>query len=169
MRLLAPLAATAIALAAFVPSSGQAALITMTATLTGAQEVPGPGDPDGFGTALLTIDDEALTVDWDFDVTGVDFPLTGAHIHTGPAGVAGPIIVDFMEMLSGSGLSDPDLADVLANPPGHYVNLHNADFPAGAIRGQLATVPTAVAEPGTLALLAAGLLAGIRLRRRRSV
>ena len=27
--------------------------------------------------------------------------------------------------------------DVLADPGGHYVNVHTADFPAGAIRGQL--------------------------------
>ena len=75
------------------------------------------------------------------------FPLTGAHIHEAPAGIAGPIIVDFSGQLNGTGLADLNLADVLANPTNHYVNLHNADFPAGAIRGQLGApipVPSAL-------------------------
>ncbi len=29
------------------------------------------------------------------------------------------------------------LAQIEANPSGYYVNLHNARFPGGAIRGQL--------------------------------
>jgi hypothetical protein len=31
----------------------------------------------------------------------------------------------------------PRLAAILANPNGFYVNVHNAEFPDGAIRGQL--------------------------------
>jgi hypothetical protein len=34
--------------------------------------------------------------------------------------------------------ADPDLLrDIAENPQNYYVNLHNARFPAGAVRGQL--------------------------------
>jgi hypothetical protein len=132
--------------------------------LTGAQEVPGPGDPDGTGTASLLIDPDALTIDWDIVVSDIDFPLTGAHIHVGAAGVAGPIVVDFDSQLTGSGLVDADLADILANPTNYYVNVHNGLFPAGAIRGQL-PCPTVIPDPATLTLAMIG-LASLGLRRR---
>jgi hypothetical protein len=31
------------------------------------------------------------------------------------------------------------IGEIAANPSGYYVNLHNARFPGGAIRGQLGT------------------------------
>jgi len=131
--------------------------------LSGAQEVPGPGDPDGTGTAFLSIDPDTLTIDWNITVDNIDFPLTGAHIHEAPAGVAGPIVVDFSEQLTGANLMDTDLANVLATPTNYYVNVHNDPFPAGAIRGQLgAPIPV----PSALGLVALG-LASLRLSRRR--
>jgi hypothetical protein len=126
--------------------------------LDGAQEVPGPGDPDGMGTAFLSIETDTLTIDWDISVSNIDFPLTGIHIHVGPAGVEGPIVLDFNNQLSGSGLMDPVLAAVLASPSNYYVNVHNQPFPAGAIRGQ-------IPEPTTISLMALG-LAGLLSRRR---
>jgi hypothetical protein len=61
---------------------------------------------------------------------------------------------------------DNDVADVHANPTNYYANVHNAIYPAGAIRGQLATPSAAVPEPATLALFAPG-LAGLAVARRR--
>ena len=129
-------------------------------TLDGAQEVPGPGDPDGTGTAKLTIntDTPVPTVSWEFTAQNILMPLTGAHIHSAPFGVAGPIVVDFSGQLTGSGLADSDLSNVVANPAGFYVNLHNADFPAGAIRGQ-------IPAPATLALVGIALTVVARRRR----
>jgi hypothetical protein len=136
---------------------GQASLITLETALDGFQEVddagnPGQGDLDGFGTAVVVIDDEALTIDWDFTFGNIELPLILAHIHQAPAGVAGPVVVDFSAQPSGSDLFDPDLANVLADPTGFYVNLHNDPFPAGAIRGQLPGLPQVVPEPATLGL-----------------
>ncbi len=128
-----------------------ATLISFTVPLSGANEVPsGSGDPDGSGTANLTIDDVALTISWNISVANLDTVILD-HIHSGAAGVNGPVVVDFGGQLTGSGLADSDLAAVLANPTGFYVNVHTNTFPGGAVRGQ-------VPEPRTALLLAMGLL-----------
>ena len=147
---------------------------TYTAFLFGSNELPASGDPDGVGVATLIIDNVANTVSWAFAVQNIQLPLTLAHIHSGAFGVAGPVIVDFNAQLTGSNLFDADLALIRGpvNATAFYVNLHNATFPGGAIRGQLQYVGTATApipEPGTYALMFSGLAAvGFLARRRRS-
>ena len=64
----------------------------MTASMTGAQEVPGPGDTDGSGTAEITIVDATDNVCYDLNVRNIA-PATVAHIHRGAQGVAGPPVV----------------------------------------------------------------------------
>lgn len=132
--------------------------VLLALPMDGAQEVPGPGDPDGRGMALLSIDPEASTIDWQMSVDDICLPITGAHIHQAPAGEAGPIVVDFAAQLSGTGLVDADLPAIAANPANYYVNVHNRNFPDGAIRGQ-------IPEPATISLLGLG-LAGLVSRRR---
>lgn len=73
--------------------------------------------------------------------TGVDKP-TAAHIHLGAEGQAGAPVVTLANPADGdSGACvavRPDIAAALvANPGGYYVNVHNAAYPAGAVRGQL--------------------------------
>ena len=109
--------------------------------LVGAQEVPGPGDPDGTGTAKITADATTNQVCYDLTTQGITRP-TAAHLHRGRAGVAGPPVVPFDAPSSGAsdGCVSVDkamAAAVIADPAGYYVNIHNADYPAGAIRGQL--------------------------------
>lgn len=144
-----------------------AVINSFVAFLSGANEV-GAGDPDGFGIASVIIDSSVNSVSWSFLANNIVTPLSGSHIHNGPAGVNGPVIVDFSATLSGSGLIDADLAMINpANAASFYVNLHNSAFPGGAIRGQLQFVGS-VPEPATYGLMLAGIGAvGMLVRRRR--
>lgn len=114
----------------------------LEANLTGAAEVPGPGDPDGSGSAFITLNQGQGEVCFALSVTGIA-PATGAHIHVGPAGVAGGVVVPLSPPTSGSSSGcvtgvDPGLIKAIRQNPGdYYVNVHNADFPPGALRGQL--------------------------------
>ena len=38
---------------------------------------------------------------------------------------------------AGKGLDPGEVQRILADPSGYYVNVHNTEFPNGAIRGQL--------------------------------
>lgn len=117
---------------------------TFTTSLSGAEEVPGLGDPNGKGWASLDVYDAGL-VCYTLKVQAVETP-TAAHIHEAPAGMAGPVVVDLRIDLAesrGNRLSycvnapEDVAADIRANPSDYYVNVHNATYPAGAIRGQL--------------------------------
>jgi hypothetical protein len=140
-------------------STAEASLITFTTPLTGAEEVPGPGDPDGTSFASVIFDDVASTVDWNITVANLG-PVILDHIHAAPLGSAGPVVIDFMGALSGAGLAvDPALlSTILTSPEAFYVNVHTTEFPAGAVRGQLsAAVSIPVSEPEMVYLLAFGL------------
>jgi hypothetical protein len=107
----------------------------------GAAEVPNPGDPDGSGTALITLNQGQGLVCWELTADGIA-PATAAHIHRGAAGVPGPVVVPLSPPTSGSSSgcrsADPALIkEIRQHPENFYVNVHNADFPAGALRGQL--------------------------------
>jgi len=124
----------------FVAAQGQGGR-TFSTTLTGAAEVPIPGDPDGSGEAIITLNQGRGLVC--FQITVADIAAaTSAHIHEGAVGVAGPVVVGLTPPTSGfsSGCvtADPDLIkDIRQNPENYYVNVHNAEFPGGALRGQL--------------------------------
>jgi CHRD domain len=76
----------------------------------------------------------------------VALPLLAAHIHVAPAGEAGPVVVPlFGEPVNAAtvpracltGLDKNLLKDILRSPQDYCVNVHNASFPNGAVRGQL--------------------------------
>jgi len=121
--------------------------------LAGATEVPGPGDPDGMGAVHLTLDPLAATVCYTLETAHIDEPTAG-HIHQAAEGAAGDVrIALFIDPANVSnGCVDADSATIeaiIANPADYYVNIHNAAFPAGAIRGQLqqsATIFTVTLE-----------------------
>ncbi|HYD12413.1 MAG TPA: CHRD domain-containing protein [Allosphingosinicella sp.] len=113
-----------------------------TVALTGAAERPGPGDPDGSGTATLRINAGQGQVCYTINVANID-AATLAHIHRGAADAAGPVVVNLDPPADGSSEGCVSVARELAQelirtPAGFYVNVHNAAFPNGAVRGQLA-------------------------------
>ncbi|HEX7149294.1 MAG TPA: CHRD domain-containing protein, partial [Actinomycetota bacterium] len=137
------------AAAAGASTAGTAGKVTrLAATLSGANEVPGPGDPDGRGKAVVRL--SGTTACYLLEWSGIGAP-TAAHIHQGGAGVAGPVVVLFFQpgtnaaslpgtlsSVAGCVDVDPALAGrIAASPRDWYVNIHTADFAAGAIRGQL--------------------------------
>ncbi len=127
--------ATVLLAAGLGGAPAQAAETQWTITLSG----PGAGS----GQATVTIDDERNAVCYDLTVT-LNPPANAAHIHRGAAGASGPVVVPFDAPSGGSASGcredvDPALVrEILDNPAGFYVNVHNPQFPAGALRGQLA-------------------------------
>ena len=114
-----------------------------TATLIGANEVPPPGSPVAYGSAAVTINRDEAMVCYALSVSNLQPPAAAAHIHRGEAGVAGPVVVPFEPPVDGAASGCVDSVDralieaINDNPGGFYVNIHNPEFPAGAIRGQL--------------------------------
>lgn len=111
------------------------------AIMNGANERPGPGDEDGIGAAGVLINTETGRICYVLAVRRIE-PATMAHIHRGTADTFGGIVVHLEPPTRGfkaaCTLADPALAaEIAGNPSGFYVNVHNAAFAAGAIRGQL--------------------------------
>ena len=109
--------------------------------LTGAAEVPGPGDADGAGTASVTVNSGQSQVCYTLAVRNIA-TATMAHIHQAAVGVAGPVVVSLTAPASGSSKGCATVTRALAlailkSPADYYVNVHNEPFPNGAIRGQL--------------------------------
>ncbi len=142
--LLAALAALAIAGPASAAKLGGADQggRQLTTTLTGEQEVPVPGDPDGIGFATVTVNPGQGVLCYELSVSGIA-PATAAHIHEAPAGQAGPVVVTLAAPTGGMSEACVSVGKALVkeirqNPENYYVNVHNAEFPGGALRGQLA-------------------------------
>lgn len=110
-------------------------------TLTGDTEVPGPGDNDGRGTVTLTLNPDKGEVCYSLTVVNIQ-EATAAHIHEGAMGKAGAVKVALEAPKAGTatGCKQVDAAliqTIMQNPANYYVNVHNAEFPQGAVRGQL--------------------------------
>ena len=110
-------------------------------SLSGAMEVPGPGDVDGTGMFHGTINPGQTKVCYTLSVAKIA-TATMAHVHRGASGVAGPPVITLEAPVSGSSKACATITRALAkeimqDPAGFYVNVHNAAYPAGAVRGQL--------------------------------
>jgi hypothetical protein len=135
-RIHARVALTAALALAAAPALAQ----SFNASLSGASEKPTPGDPKGTGSATVTVKGDQVC--YDLGVKDLANPVM-AHIHKGGPEEAGPVAVpltppDASGKSQGCAKADPAVAkDIAANPGNYYVNVHTAQFKAGAIRGQL--------------------------------
>jgi CHRD domain-containing protein len=126
------------------PTSGGRAF---AAAMTGNVETPA-GDPVATGTATFRLRAGQAQVCYQIAAKNLP-PAVAAHIHHGDAGAAGPVVVP---------LTTPNAAGasrgcataarsvvkaILADPGSFYANVHTAEFPGGAIRGQLTGTSTA--------------------------
>jgi hypothetical protein len=176
-KLIIPVVFTVLSL---VPGLARADIIR-EATLVGANETP-PNNSQGFGIAIVSLNDAQTTFTVEETFFGLTAPAIAGHIHVGPAGVAGPIVLPFTNppppnatsgtftetltaanFLPGGGLNtfadfvNAFEASTTVGNSQLYVNLHSTQFPGGEIRGQL-VAPELIPEPGTLALFGLGLV-----------
>jgi hypothetical protein len=136
----------AICVTAGLATVSSAADTKLYARMSGSQEKP-KGDPDGTGTAVLTL--KSTQVCYVITVKKAGATFGAGHIHKGAKGVAGPVFIPLWttpKKVTGGKLTGcspkvkaSDVAKVKAKSAGYYVNIHNAAYPSGAIRGQLTT------------------------------
>ena len=119
----------------------------LSTTLTGAEEAPGPGDPNATGQADLTLNQGQREVCFTISWADIDGEVFAAHIHVAPAGEPGPIVVTlFTGSFAGTGsvsgcaenVDRQLIKAIRRDPSAYYVNVHSRpNFPGGAVRGQL--------------------------------
>jgi hypothetical protein len=123
---------------------------SMAGTLRGFRQVDSAGDPDGDGFGIVTFHDGTAYAF--VNAENVE-PPTAAHVHQGGAGETGQVIVDLMASFSdGVSVTSTTVANdvaamILGAPDQYYFNVHNGEFPSGAIRGQLRPTETTVFFP----------------------
>ena len=108
------------------------------ATLLGKNEVP-KGPPAAHGIVNLNLKSGPGQVCWTFQLAGVSKTFA-AHIHKGRAGVSGPVFIALGKTFKAKGCTSApkkQIEAVESNPNAFYVNVHNAKFPNGIVRGQL--------------------------------
>ena len=155
-----------------------AAIITLTASLAGSNEVPANASP-GTGSGTFTLDDVADTLFVSVSFSGLTSTDTAAHIHCCVTpGANAAVALSFTGfgfptgVTSGTFTHTFNLAtDLTGITPAAfiagfesfqtYTNIHTTNFPGGEIRGQI------VPEPATLGLLALGFSVVTVVRRRK--
>jgi hypothetical protein len=141
-------------------ASASAQVVKMAAVLSPGEETPALLS-GAVGTAEVGVDTANRELSVTLRVFNLPTASTAGHIHVGPRGVAGPIILDFPNIPGRVGdftltfrLSQAALRQSVANGiltmedaiqsitgGNAYVNIHSTTNPGGEIRGQLVVVP----------------------------
>jgi hypothetical protein len=122
-------------------AGGARAAATLRATMNGNVEVP-KGDPNGKGTARVTTSQSKGQVCYTVTLSNVG-TVTSGHIHKGAKGAAGDVVVPLFDTATSqpkgcaTGVKKSLIRDIEAHPGRYYINVHNATYPGGAVRGQL--------------------------------
>ena len=131
-------AVSALMTAGVLADSGGASHIPLN---TG-QEAPKPVTGGASGEFSYTLDGTEFC--YELAVTGLSAPAAAAHVHVGPRGVPGPVVIPLVVpsatefMVSACTVISSELAAaILANPGAYYVNVHTPTNQPGEIRGQL--------------------------------
>lgn len=149
----------ALALAVLLPSAASAQTVNMVATLTGAEENPAILT-GAVGTAEIAVDADNKEISVTLRVFNLPTAATVGHIHAGPRGVNGPVILDFpipagrtgdmtLQFRVGQSVfhARPEIGintidDIIQTivGGGAYANVHTSTNPSGEIRGQITRV-----------------------------
>ena len=129
---------------------------SLTALLSGGEETP-VVLTGAHGTVQVGVDTTSRELSITLNVFNLPTASSAGHIHVGPRGIAGPVVLDFPQIAGRTGdfaltlrvgqanfrarpeigintLDDAIQAILGGNA---YVNIHTATNPAGEIRGQL--------------------------------
>ena len=154
------LCAAAVAGLLMLATPAAAQEVHLTAALTGGEETPGVLT-GAVGSASVTLDLTNKSVIVELQVLNMPTGSTAGHIHVGPKGIAGPVVLDFAFPAGRTGdfglvfrlnsaqfrarpeigiITIDDFFEAVINGNA-YVNVHTSGFPGGEIRGQLVRVP----------------------------
>src|SRR5690606_5981523 len=112
----------------------------------GSEVVPGPGDDAEATIELIDTGVDGLVCARWTVADGFGSAPTAAHVHSGPAGATGPVVLTIPgpdstagtdRTTCAAGLDPATVRAVFADPSAHHVDVHSAGHPDGAARGQL--------------------------------
>jgi hypothetical protein len=145
------------ALALVLATHVSAQTITLKTTMNGGEETP-VINTGMVGNAQVTVDMDNRELVVTLNVFNAPTPTSAGHIHVGPEGIAGPVVINFPAGITNrtgdfsmsfrlgerdfvarpaqgiNTMDDALQAIVMGNS---YVNIHTTQNPGGEIRGQL--------------------------------
>lgn len=160
MQTIVKLIAASAAAVLLTAASASAQVVNMRTILTSGEETPALLS-GAVGTADVSVDVTNREVTVQLRVFNLPTTSTAGHIHVGPIGVAGPVVLDFPNIPGRIGdfslsfrlnqtafrpnaaIGINTMEDVIQAILGgnSYVNIHSTTNPAGEIRGQLRVAP----------------------------